>query len=138
MEVIEHAGLSLKVFWRPGLGTVPDRLPNTAGIYAEIYWPERGIRIGETGRSIRGKIRHDLRWFESMKNGTAPAAQLRRTLPIAMAAKRTGSDGFEFFTVCDDPRLADKQLRQDTERFLFRWVRAHSDLVDWNRQVSWR
>ena len=138
MSMLDYMGLKLNVNWRQGLGTAPESLPNVPGIYAEIYWPERGVRIGETGRSIRGKIKHDLRWFESMKNGTAPPAQLRRTLPIALAAKRTGATGFEFFTVCDDPRLVDKELRQHAERFLFQWVRAQKELVDWNRQVSWR
>lgn len=97
-----------------------------------------GVRIGETGFSIRGKIRHDIRWFNSMRDGTAPQAQLRRTLPIALAAKVTGAIGFEFNVVSVDLRLADKELRQDCERFLFDWVRRSDGLTDWNRQRSWR
>ena len=135
---LEFSGLRLNVNWAQGRGIDPERLPNSPGIYAEIYWPELGVRIGETGNSIRGKIKHDIRWFEGMKNGTEKPEQLRRTLPIAMAAKRTGKIGFEFFVVCADPRLSDKALRQECERHLFDWVREHPDYEDWNRQTSWR
>lgn len=135
---IEFEGIRLNVSWQPGRGSSPDLLPDRPGLYAEIYWPERGVRIGETGRSVRGKIRHDIRWMMSMRAGTAPPEQLRRTLPIAMAAKRTGHVGFEFYAVSVDPRLAEKSLRQEAERFLFSWVGGQAKLVDWNRQVSWR
>lgn len=135
---VSHRGIALSVNWTVGGGLAVDALPNQAGIYAEVYWSERGVRIGETGRSIRGKIRHDVRWFNSMRDGTAPPEQMRRTLPIAQAAKATGAQGFEYFVVSADPRLEDKALRQDCERFMFEWVRAAQGFVDWNRQVSWR
>lgn len=135
---VEFEGIRLSVSWMPGRGASPHLLPDRPGLYAEIYWPERGVRIGETGLSIRGKIRQDIRWMESMHAGTAPPAQLRRTLPIGMAAKRTGRVGFEFYTVSVDPRLADKALRQEAERFMFSWVRGQTEFIDWNRQVSWR
>ncbi len=70
--------------------------------------------------------------------GTAGPAQLRRTLPIALAAKKSGPIGFEFYVVSCDPRLIDKTLRQDAERFMFSWVSGRSEYVNWNRQVSWR
>ncbi|TNF58722.1 MAG: hypothetical protein EP307_11780 [Rhodobacteraceae bacterium] len=137
MKTVVHLDVALNVDWT-GPGLPVDALPTTAGIYAEIYRPERGVRIGETGRSIRGKIRHDIAWFRAMRDGTAPDSQLRRTLPIAEAAKRTGDVGFAFFVVSEDPRLRDKDLRQSCERFMFDWVRRQSDWIDWNRQVSWR
>jgi hypothetical protein len=137
-EFLDFEGVRLNVAWHLGHGRSSDLLPDKPGLYAEIYWPERGVRIGETGRSIRGKIRHDIRWFKTMHAGTAPPEQLRRTLPIAMAAKRSGVVGFEFFTISVDPRLADKELRQNAERYLFSWVRSQKHWVDWNRQVSWR
>lgn len=131
-------GVPLFTDFREGQGTPVDVLPVTAGIYAEVYWPLRGLRIGETGRSIRGKIKHDIRWFKSMHDGSAPPEQLRRTLPIAQAAKATGSLGFEFFVVSAEPRLADKDLRQAAERSLFLWADATEDFENWNRQRSWR
>lgn len=130
-------GLELNVDWVLGRGLY-GMLPSLPGIYAEIHWPSRGVRIGETGRSIRAKIAHDLRWFKGMQDGTAGAAQLRRTLPIALAARKSGAVGFEFYVVSCDPRLVDKVLRQDAERFLFQWVASRPEYVNWNRQVSWR
>jgi hypothetical protein len=93
--------------------------------------------IGETGDSIRGKIRRNIYWFKRMHNGTAPPEQLRRTLPIAEAAKATGHEGFEFYVVSDDPRLKEKALRQETERFLHAWAKQADGFVNWNRQKSW-
>ena len=73
-----------------------------------------------------------------MRDGTAAPEQLRRTLPIALAARQTGIEGFEFYVVSCDPALSDKRLRQDVERFMFRWLIGRNEYVDWNRQVSWR
>ena len=112
-------------------------LPTSPGLYAEVCWPERAVRIGETGRSIRAKVAHDWRWFRSMHDGTAPASQLRRPAPICRAAIEHGPDAFEAFVVSADPRLEDKALRQECERALFEVIRA-SEWVDWNRQRSWR
>ncbi|PKQ10802.1 MAG: hypothetical protein CVT70_17720 [Alphaproteobacteria bacterium HGW-Alphaproteobacteria-1] len=134
---IIYRDIKLALNWQNG-GLQVEDLPARPGIYAEVYKPLMGVRIGETGVSIRGKIRHDIRWFNSMRDGTAPQAQLRRTLPIAQAAKATGAIGFEFHVVSVDLRLADKKLRQDCERFLFDWVRRSDGLTDWNRQRSWR
>ena len=73
-----------------------------------------------------------------MHDGSAPVEQLRRTLPIAEAAKATGVVGFEFYLVSADVRLEDKALRQETERFLFTWAEQADDFANWNRQISWR
>jgi hypothetical protein len=125
--------IDLNVDWVQGRGPRA-ALPNLPGVYAEIHWPSRAVRIGETGRSIRAKIGHDLRWFTSMEDGTAGLAQLRRTLPIALTARKTGPEGFEFYVVSCDPRLLDKGLRQEVERFMFTWVGRHPHYVDWNRR----
>ena len=126
----------LNVDWRQGES---DRatLPTTPGIYAEVFWPARAVRIGETGLSIRAKVGQDWSWLRSMGDGTAPATQLRRSHPICAAAREFGSDGFEAFLVSDDPQLLDKTVRQECERYLFEYVRA-SEWIDWNRQRSWR
>jgi hypothetical protein len=137
VTAVHFRGLELNVDWVPGSGLY-SALPALPGIYAEIHWPSRGVRIGETGRSIRAKIGHDLGWFRAMQEGTAGPAQLRRTLPIALAARTTGAAGFEFYVVSCDPQLADKTLRHDAERFMFQWVASRPEFVNWNRQVSWR
>ena len=136
--MIVFQGIELFTNFKPNAGWAVETLPATPGIYAEVYWPQRGIRFGETGRSVRGKIRHDIRWFRSMHDGSAPVEQLRRTLPIAEAAKATGVVGFEFYLVSADVRLEDKALRQETERFLFTWAEQADDFANWNRQINWR
>jgi hypothetical protein len=134
---ITHEGVRLNVDLH-GAGLEVGALPTCPSVYAEVHRPSGGVRIGETGNSIRGKIRHDIAWFRSMHLGTAPVAQLRRQHPIALAARKSGAEGFAYFVVGDDPGLADKALRQSSERRVFNWVRAHPDWVDWNRQRSWR
>lgn len=135
---IDFSGIKLNVDWTPENAMPVERLPACAGIYAEIHWPKRGVRVGETGVSIRGKIRHDIRWFQGMHDGTEAPDQLRRTIPIAKTAREHGASGFAFYVVSDDPRLRDKQLRQECERYLFRYLEQHPDYDSWNHQYSWR
>ncbi len=134
----EYKGVKFNTSWTPGNSVHPDLLPSTAGIYAEIHWQSKGVRIGETGRSIRGKIKHDIRWFNSMHDGSAPIEQLRRKHPIALAARKCGSGSFSFYVVSKDARLSNKELRQECERFLFQWVEDNPKYNNWNRQTSWR
>ncbi len=142
-ESVEHRGVSLNLDWTPGNGSAVDELPPSAGIYAEVCWDKLGVRVGETGKSIRAKIRHDIRWFDAMHDRTAPASQLRRLEmsdphPIVVEAASEGSAAFEYYVVTDDPRMNDKEMRQECERYLFRWLEEHSDYESWNRQRSWR
>jgi len=118
---------------------------NVCRATADMCWrirgnslPKRGVRIGETGVSIRGKILHDIRWFQGMHAGTEKPEQLKRTIPIAKTAKEHGASGFAFYVVSDDPRLTDKQLRQDCERHLFKYLEEHPDYDSWNHQTTWR
>jgi len=135
---VEFNGIALNVHWTPDNGLSVQDLPDRPGIYAEIHWPKRGVRVGETGVSIRRKIQHDVRWFQGMHLGTEKPEQLRRTLPIALTAKEHGALGFSFYVVSTDPRLLDKALRQECERHLFQWLSDDLDYVSWNRQKSWR
>ena len=137
-QAVEYRGILLAVNWKPGVGTSVAELPSTPGLYAEIHWPRRGVRVGETGTGIRRKIQHDIRWFKAMHEGRAPLEQLKRTIPIAQVAKELGAEAFEYYVVSVDPRLTEKSLRQDCERFVFRWLEAHSDYESWNHQKSWR
>jgi hypothetical protein len=128
--------ISLSTELKRGSGLAVELLPASPGIYAEVYWPQRGLRFGETGDSIRRRIGRSIGWFRRMHDGTARPRDLRRTSPIAEAAKATGAAGFEFYVVSDDPRLKDKELRQETERFLFKWAEQADGFVSWNRQKS--
>lgn len=39
-------------------------MPTLGGIDAEIHWPTRSVRIGETGNSMRGRNRSHMRWAD--------------------------------------------------------------------------
>lgn len=134
----EYKGIKFNTDWNENNSLDVESLPNSPGIYAEIYWETKGVRIGETGRSIRGKIKHDIGWFNSMHDRSAPAEQLRRTIPIAEVAKKFGSKVFSFYVVSQDSRLEDKEIRQECERFLFQWVEENPRYINWNFQKSWR
>jgi hypothetical protein len=117
-------------------------VPVLPGIYAEIHWRTRGVRIGESGASLRQKFAHDARWLLQMHSATARPQDLRRLRmsnphPIVVHAAKDGPAAFEFFVVSSDPRLADRLLRQEIERSLFSWIAKHPEYVNWNRQVSW-
>ena len=137
-STVEFKGIALNVDWRPENGLSVQDLPDRPGIYAEIHWPKRGVRIGETGLSIRRQIQHDVRWFQGMHLGTEKPEQLRRSIPIAQTAKEHGARAFSFYVVSTDPRLVDKDLRQDCERHLFQWLSDHTEFESWNHQKSWR
>ncbi len=135
---LNFEGIELNVNWVKGEGLDPNSLPTSPGVFVEVYWrpkPDEGIgetgkpgvRIGQAGKSIRANIRHDIRWFEGMKNRTEKQEQLRRTLPIAMAAKATGKDGFEFYVASDNPRLENKNLRQRCKSRLFDFIRKEQE-----------
>ena len=142
-DTIMFQGIPLFVGFKQGEGLAVNQLPRTPGIYAEVYWPQRGCRIGETERydGIRGKVGGDDRWFDMMHDGTAPEKDLRRIHipnphPIVLAAAATGSVGFEYYVVSDHPRLKDMALRHEAERFLH--ALELPGLVNWNFQKSWR
>lgn len=137
-DVPEYSGIKFNTDWNESNSIDVELLPNSPGIYVEIYWPSRGVRIGETGRSIRGKIKHDIRWFNRMHDGSAPPKELRRTLPIAEIAKQYGSKVFSFYVASQDSRLENKEIRQECERFLFQWVEENIEYRNWNFQKSWR
>lgn len=134
-DTILFRGIPLFIGFKQGEGLAVKQLPRTPGIYAEVYWPQHGCRIGETAQNdgIRGKIRGDIGWFRRHQAGIAE--DQHRTIPIALAANATGPDGFEFYVVSDDPRFVDKALRQEAERFLH--ALNLPGLVNWNFQKNW-
>lgn len=139
--------VELATDWNPGQGVnmaaPSSSVPACPGVYAEVHWATRGVRIGETGTSLRRKFAHDSAWMAHMHAGTAPPSQLRRLAmrsphPIVMSAAQDGPSAFEFFVVTRDLRIANDTLRHDVERYLFSWVRQQRTYLDWNRQRSWR
>jgi len=85
--------ISFNMNWQRGQGT---ELPRFAGIYVEVLWPVRGIRIGQS-RNIFIRHRGALRWYRGMKAGTDRDIDRRGILPDY--AREYGADGLEAFLI---------------------------------------
>jgi hypothetical protein len=56
--------------WRQG-SSPRETLPRSYGVYCEIVWPVRGIRIG-ISKNIWGRHGRHVSWMRSMKKGRVP------------------------------------------------------------------
>jgi hypothetical protein len=117
-------------------------VPDSPILYAVVSHRLGLVRNGETGRGRR-RVGHEGRWMRDVHAGRGRACDYSRLRmvnadPYVVAAVEHGPASFEFFVVSDDPRLADKSLRQEVERELFRLVRRRlPHLRSCNRQRSW-
>ncbi len=124
--IIEGIGFNME--WRRG--TSPrDALPRNYGIYCEVIWPVRGIRIGIT-KNIWARHGGHASWMRSMKKGTGSRA--KRSGPLANHAKDLGDLGLETFTLSMDPRLQEKEIQQACETQLHKWAEEQSEWKNFN------
>jgi len=134
IQNLNFNGIPLLINWVQGEGFGPEDAPKSAGIYAQIHWLDRAARIGQSA-NIRNRVREATSWARGMHLGIRRASDLRRTSPICERVKATGSDGFAYFLISDDKRLADKETRLACEAYLFGWFQAISasdGWTDWN------
>jgi hypothetical protein len=81
------SGIKFNMEWRQG--TSPrETLPRDYGIYCEVVWPVRGIRIG-ISKNIWGRHGAHASWMRSMKKGTG--SRTNRSGPLADHSKDWGS-----------------------------------------------
>ncbi|MEM6382041.1 MAG: hypothetical protein AAF739_05150 [Pseudomonadota bacterium] len=121
-----------------GEGNV-SHMPTHGGIYAEIHWPTRSIRIGETGNSMRGRNRSHMRWADKHRMGTHNARETARQGVIVELAKQWGSEGLEYFVITDDPIIReDREMRVQCEKWLHEWARVQTDFQNVNAQRGYR
>lgn len=114
-------------------------MPTHGGIYAEVHWPTRSIRIGETGNSMRGRNRSHMRWADKHRNDEHNAKEAVRQGVIVDLAKQWGSEGLEYYVITDDPKVReDRELRVDCEKRLHEWAREQKTLRDINTQRGYR
>ncbi len=132
-DFVQYEGVRFSVNWRPGHGFDRQRAPRGSGLYSQIYWPDRAVRIGQSS-NIYSRVREAMAWAKNMQEGTARESQLRRTSPICERVKATGNAGFEFYTISADPRLKGRELRMECEAFLFGWFEATKEAGHWE---SW-
>lgn len=134
---MEFKGIRLNLNFVPGHGDV-NNMPTGHGIYAEVHWPTQSIRIGETGKSVRARNRGHMRWADKHRQGTHTPAEAKRQGPIVELAKQWGSEGLEYYLISNDPRLADRELRVECEKFLHDWARSQETYNNINRQRGYR
>ena len=125
-------GLPLNMAWRKGHS---QDLPRCAGVYVEVLWPVRGIRIGQS-KNILSRHRGALRWYRAMKDGTDRNINRRGVLPDY--ARQYGADGLEAFVISSDPALADDLLRKRLEAHLHEWARTQTVWRNFNTENTSR
>ena len=134
-----YKGIQFNLSFVQGEGDV-DNMPTHGGIYAEIHWPTRSIRIGETGNSMRGRNRSHMRWADKHHNSTHNEKETNRKGIIVDLVKEWGSEGLEFYVITDDPRVRgeNKELRVDCEKHLHAWARVQTEFRNINTQRGYR
>jgi hypothetical protein len=120
----------LHVDWREKTGLSAEQMPRAAGLYAQIYWPDRAVRIGQSA-NIYSRLREATTWARDMQSGTARASQLRRTSELCERVKKSGNEGFKYFTISSHPMFVDESLRRECEAFLFGWFAATAAGKKW-------
>ena len=129
-------GIELNVNWAEGEGFSASDAAAVAGLYAQVYWPDRAVRIGQSS-NIRNRLREATAWANAMHRGRASEDQLRRTSELCERVKATGNEGFEYFLISRDQRLFEASLRLECEAFLFGWCESRSEQgawKNWNRE----
>ena len=114
-------------------------MPTSGGIYAEIHWPTRSIRIGETGNSMRGRNRSHMRWADRHRNCTHNEKETNRQGIIVDLVKEWGSEGLEYYVITEDQRVReDRELRVDCEKQLHKWAQVQTEFRNINTQRGYR
>jgi len=126
-------GIAFNMEWCAGASPAAD-LPQAYGVYCEITWPVRGIRIG-ISKNIRGRHRGAASWMRGMKKGTG--SRSGRAGPYANHAKDWGDLGLETFALSTDARLRDDEVRYACETELHRWAEEQTEWKNFNAE-KWR
>jgi len=126
-------GVKFNMDWRQG-ASPRETLPRDYGVYCEVIWPVRGIRIG-ISKNIWGRHGGHASWMRSMKKGTGSRA--KRSGPLANHAKDWGDMGLETFTLSIDPRLHNDELRNACETQLHQWAEEQTEWKNFNGE-KWK
>lgn len=120
-------GIEFNMNWEQGEGHQRrDSHPRDAGVYCEIYWPVRGIRIGVSS-NIWSRHGGHLKWMRDLKAG-----KVTRKGPLAAHVKDWGNIGLEVFVLSVAAGLTDKQVREDCELELHTWAERQSNWKNFN------
>ena len=133
---MDYLGIHLNLEFRQGFGDVR-KMPVGHGIYAEVHWPTRNLRIGES-QGVRARNLAHIRWADKHREGTHTVKESSRRGRIVDLVRVWGSEGLEYYLISADPRLADRMLRVECEKFLHEWARTQSEFIDLNTQRGYR
>ncbi len=133
---MDFEGIPLHLDFRRGFGDV-SKMPTGFGIYAEIHWPTLNLRIGES-QNVRARNLAHIRWADKHRFGTHSPKETLRRGRIVDLVKEWGSEGLEHYLITSHPRLADRVLRVECEKFLHAWARTQTQYVDINTQRGYR
>lgn len=134
--MLEFDGIPLILDFVRGHGDVR-LLPNGPGIYAQVHWPALSLRIGESGHVRSHNLAH-IRWAEKHRAGTHAPHLANRRGNIVDLVRIWGAKGLEHYLVSDHPRLADRVLRVECEKYLHGWARGQTIYVNINTQRGYR
>jgi hypothetical protein len=133
---LEFQGIKLNLDFHPGFGDVRN-MPTGHGIYAEIHWPTRSIRIGES-KAVQSRNKSHIRWANKHLEGTHGTKEAQRRGEIVELVKNWGSSGLEYYLISNHPKLADRELRVECEKFLHEWARVQINFRNLNAQRGYR
>ncbi|WP_107495464.1 hypothetical protein [Thalassobius sp. I31.1] len=113
--------------WKHGTGYRNcEELPETPGIYCEVYWPVRGIRVGEA-QNIKSNCIKNQKWMQS-----AAANRLNRQGPLINHLKDWGTGDIEIFVLSDHPSLESQKVRRGFKHALHIWAEEQEDWKNFN------
>ncbi|HMO08517.1 MAG TPA: hypothetical protein PKD10_12850 [Paracoccaceae bacterium] len=133
---MELRGIRLNLDFVQGRGDVL-AMPAGPGIYAEIHWPTRSLRIGES-QAVRARNLSHIRWADRHRSGTHNAKEANRRGPIVELVRVWGSEGLEHYLISADARLADRELRVECEKYLHGWARTQTVFCNISTQRGYR
>jgi len=136
MPKLIFRGIVLDLDFQQGKGD-NERITTGHGIYAEVHWPTRSLRIGES-KNVRARNRQHVAWANKHRAGTHSAIEAARQGVIVDLVKEWGSEGLEHYLISNDPRLADRELRVECEKFLHEWARSQAEYRNINTQRGYR
>lgn len=129
-RIVTYKHIPMLLEWDDCKGVSASQMPRTAGLYAQVYRPDRAVRIGQA-HNIHTRLRQATAWANRMKMGREREAQLRRMSELCQRVKATGNDGFEYFLVSDHPDLEGKEFRMECEAYLFGWLETTAERNGW-------
>jgi hypothetical protein len=123
-------GIKFDMEWRKGTSPYEVLPRKRRGIYCEVFWSVRGIRIGQA-MNIFSRHRSHGRWMLDIQSGKIKGREGR---PMADHARDWGELGYETFVLSTDLRLANNETIDTCENELHSWAKRQTDWKNFNSE----